>query len=61
MVEILFLIAKNLESESLIDELLDIQNNPNKPTYHFYLIIRYCLADEFSLLLFDCVYDGIEF
>ena len=48
MVAILFLIGQGLESPSLIDELLDINKNPQKPQYE--------MADDAPLVLWDCVF-----
>ncbi|KAL8698990.1 MAG: hypothetical protein Q9201_006256 [Fulgogasparrea decipioides] len=46
MVAILFLIGQGLEEPSLVDELLDIERNPQKPTYD--------MADAAPLVLEDC-------
>lgn len=48
MVAILFLIGQGLESPSLIDELLDVEKNPQKPQYE--------MADDAPLVLWDCVF-----
>ena len=48
MVAILFLIGQGLESPSLVDELLDIKKNPQKPQYE--------MADDAPLVLWDCVF-----
>ena len=52
MVAILFLIGQGLESPSLIDELLDIRKTPAKP--------RYEMADDAPLVLWDCIFPGID-
>ncbi|KAL8736838.1 MAG: hypothetical protein Q9181_002281 [Wetmoreana brouardii] len=46
MVAILFLIGQGLEEPSLVDDLLDIERNPQKPTYD--------MADAAPLVLEDC-------
>lgn len=48
MVAILFLIGQGLESPSLIDELLDVSKNPQKPQYE--------MADDAALVLWDCIF-----
>lgn len=52
MVAILFLIGQGLESPDLIDELLDVQKNPQKPVYK--------MADDAPLVLWDCVFPSEE-
>ena len=48
MVAILFLIGQELESPSLVDEMLDIGSNPQKPQYE--------MADDAPLVLWDCIF-----
>ncbi|KAL8830491.1 MAG: hypothetical protein Q9191_001395 [Dirinaria sp. TL-2023a] len=48
MVAILFLIGQGLEAPSLIDELLDVSENPRKPQYE--------MADDAPLVLWDCIF-----
>jgi tRNA pseudouridine38/39 synthase len=52
MVSILFMIGQELESPSIITELLDVKKNPRKPSY--------TMADETPLVLWDCVFDDPE-
>lgn len=48
MVGILFLIGQELESPSLVDEMLDVGNSPRKPQYE--------MADDAPLVLWDCIF-----
>ena len=48
VVAILFLIGQGLEPPSLVNELLDVQKNPQKPQYE--------MADDAPLVLFSCVF-----
>ncbi|OQV03407.1 hypothetical protein CLAIMM_08455 [Cladophialophora immunda] len=48
MVAILFLVGQGLEEPSIIDELLDIEKNPRRPTYE--------MADDAPLVLWDCIF-----
>nr|XP_020667214.1 tRNA pseudouridine(38/39) synthase [Pogona vitticeps]XP_020667215.1 tRNA pseudouridine(38/39) synthase [Pogona vitticeps] len=52
MMAILFLIGQRLEKPGIIDELLDIENNPRKP--------QYSMAVEFPLVLYDCKFENIQ-
>ncbi|CAG8437366.1 6179_t:CDS:1 [Funneliformis mosseae] len=52
MMAILFLIGQNLESPSIIDELLDVTKTPAKPNYE--------MASEIPLVLYDCEFDNLE-
>lgn len=61
MVAVLFLVGQKLESPSIIDELLDIENNRSRPTYD--------MASDAPLVLWDCIFpidkaqsqdDGLE-
>lgn len=53
MVAVLFLIGKGKEPPEIITQLLDIQENPQKPAYD--------LASEAPLLLYDCGFESVEF
>lgn len=57
--QILLAIGQGMEQPELIDELLDIEKNPKKPKYIFKN--SYELAADFPLLLYDCVYDNLNF
>jgi tRNA pseudouridine38/39 synthase len=48
MVAVLFLIGQRLESPSIVDELLDIERNPCRPTYE--------MASDAPLVLWDCTF-----
>ena len=48
MVAILFLVGQGLESPAIVDELLDVQKNPQKPQYE--------MADDAPLVLWDCMF-----
>ena len=48
MIAILFLIGQGLEHPSLIDELLNVEKHPTKPTYE--------MADDAPLVLWDCIF-----
>ncbi|KAJ7305073.1 hypothetical protein JRQ81_010885 [Phrynocephalus forsythii] len=52
MMAILFLIGQRMEKPEIIDELLDIENNPRKP--------QYSMAVEFPLVLYDCEFENIQ-
>jgi tRNA pseudouridine38/39 synthase len=52
MVAVLFLVGQGLEKPSVVDELLDIKNNPQKPMYE--------MADDSPLVLWDCVFESPE-
>ncbi|KAL6071813.1 tRNA pseudouridine synthase 3, variant 3 [Balamuthia mandrillaris] len=52
MAAVLFLVGQGLESPSVIDELLDVENN-QKPTYQ--------MASEVPLVLYDAEFEGIDF
>lgn len=53
MVSVLFMIGKGLEPPSVIDELLDVEKRQRKPHYD--------LAPEYPLILYDCVYERVQF
>jgi tRNA pseudouridine38/39 synthase len=48
MAAVLFLVGQRLESPSIIDELLDTEKNPSRPTYE--------MASDAPLVLWDCVF-----
>ena len=52
MVAILFLVGQGLEMPSLVDELLNVDNNPCKPHYE--------MADDAPLVLWDCIFPQEE-
>ena len=52
MVAILFLVGQGLEVPSLVDELLNVDNNPCKPHYE--------MADDAPLVLWDCIFPQEE-
>ncbi|EPY51420.1 tRNA-pseudouridine synthase [Schizosaccharomyces cryophilus OY26] len=52
MVAVLFLVGQHLEPVSIISDLLDIQKVQSKPIYD--------MASEFPLILYDCMFDNIE-
>ncbi|KAL8682073.1 MAG: hypothetical protein Q9186_001862 [Xanthomendoza sp. 1 TL-2023] len=52
MVAILFLVGQGLETPSLIEELLNVQKNPGKPTYD--------MADAAPLVLEECNFPSAE-
>ncbi|RLV85606.1 tRNA pseudouridine [Meyerozyma sp. JA9] len=52
MMGILFLVGRKLEKPSLVDELLDVTANPNKPNYD--------MANDVPLVLYDCVFPDIK-
>ncbi|XP_051494474.1 tRNA pseudouridine(38/39) synthase [Apus apus] len=52
MMAILFLIGQRMESPEIIDELLDVEKNPQKP--------QYSMAVEFPLVLYDCEFENLQ-
>ncbi|XP_072467604.1 tRNA pseudouridine(38/39) synthase isoform X1 [Notamacropus eugenii] len=52
MMAILFLIGQRMEKPEIIDELLNIEKNPQKP--------QYSMAVEFPLVLYDCKFENIK-
>ena len=48
MVAIIFLVGQGLEEPSIVDKLLDIENNPRRPAYE--------MADDAPLVLWDCIF-----
>lgn len=48
MVAVLFLVGQRLESASVIDQLLDVEKNPCRPTYE--------MAADTPLVLWDCIF-----
>uniref|UniRef100_A0A1A7WII1 Pseudouridylate synthase 3 n=1 Tax=Iconisemion striatum TaxID=60296 RepID=A0A1A7WII1_9TELE len=51
MMAVLLLIGQKLEAPEIIDELLDVKNNPRKP--------QYSMAVDYPLVLYDCHFDGL--
>lgn len=52
IVAVLLLIGEGKESPEIIDELLDVEKNPQKP--------QYTMASELPLILFNCEFDEIQ-
>nr|XP_004665518.1 tRNA pseudouridine(38/39) synthase [Jaculus jaculus] len=52
MMAVLFLIGQGMEKPEIIDELLNIEKNPQKP--------QYSMAVEFPLVLYDCKFENIK-
>ncbi|XP_002708689.1 tRNA pseudouridine(38/39) synthase [Oryctolagus cuniculus] len=52
MMAILFLIGQGMEKPDIIDELLNVEKNPQKP--------QYSMAVEFPLVLHDCKFENIK-
>ncbi|KAI4246450.1 MAG: hypothetical protein LQ352_006393 [Teloschistes flavicans] len=52
MVAILFLVGQGLEKPSLVDDLLDVEKNTQKPTYD--------MAEAAPLVLEDCKFPGLD-
>ncbi|NXN29928.1 PUS3 synthase, partial [Nycticryphes semicollaris] len=52
MMAILFLIGQRMEKPEIIDELLDVEKNPQKP--------QYSMAVEFPLVLYDCAFENLR-
>ena len=48
MAAILFLVGQGLESPTVVDDLLDIESNPGRPTYE--------MASDIPLVLWDCIF-----
>ena len=48
MVAILFLVGQGLENPSIVSELLDVKQNPRRPTYE--------MATDIPLVLWDCIF-----
>ncbi|NXK00573.1 PUS3 synthase, partial [Corythaixoides concolor] len=52
MMAVLFLIGQRMEKPEIIDELLDVEKNPQKP--------QYSMAVEFPLVLHDCEFENLR-
>ncbi|XP_029420246.1 tRNA pseudouridine(38/39) synthase isoform X2 [Nannospalax galili] len=52
MMAVLFLIGQGMEKPEIIDELLNIEKNPQKP--------QYSMAIEFPLVLYDCKFENTK-
>jgi tRNA pseudouridine38/39 synthase len=48
MVAVLFLVGQGLEKPEIVDQLLDIENVPNRPSYE--------MASDVPLVLWDCIF-----
>lgn len=51
MMAVLLLIGQKLEAPEIIDQLLDVKNNPRKP--------QYSMAVDYPLVLYDCHFEGL--
>ncbi|XP_076826640.1 tRNA pseudouridine(38/39) synthase [Brachyhypopomus gauderio] len=51
MMAVLLLIGQKLEVPEVIDQLLDIENNPRKP--------QYSMAVDYPLVLYECHFEGL--
>ncbi|TMS22563.1 tRNA pseudouridine(38/39) synthase [Larimichthys crocea] len=52
MMALLLLIGQKLEAPDIINQLLDVQNNPRKP--------QYSMAVDYPLVLYDCHFEGLS-
>ncbi|KAM9426718.1 tRNA pseudouridine(38/39) synthase isoform 2-T2 [Pholidichthys leucotaenia] len=52
MMAVLLLIGQKLEKPEVINQLLDIENNPRKP--------QYSMAVDYPLVLYDCHFEGLR-
>ncbi|XP_013863108.1 tRNA pseudouridine(38/39) synthase [Austrofundulus limnaeus] len=52
MMAVLLLIGQKLESPDIIDQLMDVTNNPRKP--------QYSMAVDYPLVLYDCHFEGLS-
>ncbi|XP_029954103.1 tRNA pseudouridine(38/39) synthase [Salarias fasciatus] len=52
MMAVLLLIGQKLEAPEIINQLLDVENNPRKP--------QYSMAVDFPLVLYDCHFEGLS-
>uniref|UniRef100_A0A3P8T769 Pseudouridylate synthase 3 n=1 Tax=Amphiprion percula TaxID=161767 RepID=A0A3P8T769_AMPPE len=52
MMAVLLLIGQKLEAPEIINQLLDVENNPRKP--------QYSMAVDYPLVLFDCHFEGLN-
>ncbi|XP_071318920.1 tRNA pseudouridine(38/39) synthase [Trachinotus anak] len=52
MMAVLLLIGQKLEAPEIINQLLDVQNNPRKP--------QYSMAVDYPLVLYDCRFEGLS-
>ncbi|XP_026876085.2 tRNA pseudouridine(38/39) synthase isoform X1 [Electrophorus electricus] len=51
MMAVLLLIGQKLEAPEVIDQLLDVENNPRKP--------QYSMAVDYPLVLYECHFEGL--
>lgn len=52
MMAVLLLIGQKLEAADIINQLLDVENNPRKP--------QYSMAVDYPLVLYDCHFEGLS-
>lgn len=52
MMAVLLLIGQKLEAPEIINQLLDVENNPRKP--------QYSMAVDYPLVLYDCHFEGLS-
>ncbi|KAF4087476.1 hypothetical protein AMELA_G00071210 [Ameiurus melas] len=52
MMAVLLLIGQKLEAQEIINQLLDVANNPRKP--------QYSMAVDYPLVLYECHFDGLS-
>ncbi|XP_058251588.1 tRNA pseudouridine(38/39) synthase [Hemibagrus wyckioides] len=52
MMAVLLLIGQKLEAPDVINQLLDVKNNPRKP--------QYSMAVDYPLVLYECHFDGLR-
>ncbi|KAM3592151.1 uncharacterized protein V6R79_013818 [Siganus canaliculatus] len=52
MMAVLLLIGQKLEAPEIINQLMDIENNPRKP--------QYSMAVDYPLVLYDCSFEGLS-
>ncbi|XP_062847916.1 tRNA pseudouridine(38/39) synthase [Trichomycterus rosablanca] len=51
MMAVLLLISQKLEAPEIINQLLDVENNPRKP--------QYSMAVDYPLVLYECNFEGV--
>ncbi|TSL82594.1 tRNA pseudouridine(38/39) synthase [Bagarius yarrelli] len=52
MMAVLLLIGQKLEAPNIINQLLDVENNPRKP--------QYSMAVDYPLVLYECSFNGLS-
>ncbi|KAK3571984.1 hypothetical protein QTP86_021343 [Hemibagrus guttatus] len=60
MMAVLLLIGQKLEAPDIINQLLDVENNPRKPQYRLLWIFFFCMAVDYPLVLYECHFDGLS-